>query len=98
MINYSIRYGSSIIVKVDGHADYSDEGTDIVCASVSSIMTMTVNLVDNFGYKFKDVKLEKGFSLFEIISDDVTKKIVTTLEELLDSLAKKNPNYIKRIS
>ena len=98
MINYSIKYGSSIIVKVDGHADYSDEGTDIVCASVSSIMTMTVNLVDNFGYKFKDVKLEKGFSSFEIISDDVTKKIVTTLEELLDSLAKKYPNYIKRIS
>ena len=59
---------------------------------------MTVNLVDNFGYKFKDVKLEKGFSSFEVASDDVTKKIVTTLEELLDSLVKKYPSYIKRIS
>ena len=98
MINYSIKYGSSIIVKIEGHADYSEEGTDIICASVSSIVTMTVNLVDNFGYKFNDVKLEKGFASFNIKSDDVIIKIVTTLEELLDSLAKKNPNYIKRIS
>ncbi len=98
MINYSIKYGSSIVVKVEGHADYSEEGKDIVCASVSSVLTMTVNLVDNFGYKFNDVKMEKGFTSFDIKSDDVIKRIVTTLEELLDSLAKQYPVYIKRIS
>ncbi len=98
MINYSIKYGSSIVVKVEGHADYSEEGKDIVCASVSSVLTMTVNLVDNFGYKFNDVKMKKGFTSFDIKSDDVIKRIVTTLEELLDSLAKQYPVYIKRIS
>ncbi len=98
MINYSIKYGDSIIVNVSGHANFSNEGSDIVCASVSSLVTMTVNLVDNFGYKFNEVKLEKGFTSFDLISDDVTLKIVTTLEEHLDSLAKKYPLYIKRIS
>ena len=98
MINYSIKYSDSIIVNVSGHANYSNEGSDIVCASVSSLITMTVNLVDKFGYKFNAVKLEKGFSSFNINSDDVTLKIVTTLEEHLDSLAKKYPSYIKRIS
>ena len=98
MIKYSIKYGENIIVEISGHAEYSDEGTDIICASVSSMITMTVNLVDNLGFKFNNVKLEKGYASFSIINDKVTKGIVTTLEELLDSLSKKNPNNIKRIS
>ena len=98
MIKYSIHYGDDIIVKVSGHALYSDKGTDIVCASVSSMLTMTVNLIDNLGYKFKSVTLESGNTSFDVINNEVTKGIVTTLEELLDSLVKKYPENIKRIS
>lgn len=97
MIEYKIDYNENIIVKVSGHADYSSEGTDIICASVSSMLTMTVNLVDNLGYKFNNVKMEKGFTSFDVENNKVTKGIVTTLEELLDSLSKKYPKNIKRI-
>ncbi len=97
MIKYSIKKDDMIIVKVSGHADYSDEGSDIVCASVSSILTMTINLIDNLGYKFENVKLEKGISEFTVKSDEVINKIVTTLEELLHSLVKKYPNNIKEL-
>ena len=98
MINYSIHYNDKVVVNVSGHADYSVNGSDIVCASVSSIVTMTVNLIDNLGYKFEYVNLESGKASFEVINNDVVKGIVTTLEELLDSLTKKYPKYITRIS
>ena len=97
MIKYSIKYNNDIIVNVSGHADYSEKGTDIVCASVSSMLTMCVNLIDNLGYKFNNVKLESGTTTFNVASNEVTKGIVTTLEELLDSLSKKYPENIKRI-
>ena len=97
MIKYSIHYSEQIIVKVSGHADYSEKGTDIVCASVSSMLTMTVNLIDNLGYKFDNVKMESGNTEFCVSNNNVTKGIVTTLEELLDSLVNKYPNNIKRI-
>ncbi len=97
MIKYSIKKDDLIVVKVSGHANYGTEGNDIVCASVSSILTMTINLIDNLGYKFENVKLEKGISEFSIKNDEVIDKIVTTLEELLQNLAKKHPNNIKEI-
>ena len=97
MIKYSINYNDNIIVNVTGHADFSDKGTDIVCASVSSMLTMTVNLIDNLGYKFNNVKMESGNTSFDVINNEVTKGIVTTLEELLDSLVNKYPKNIKRI-
>ncbi|MBR6071861.1 MAG: ribosomal-processing cysteine protease Prp [Acholeplasmatales bacterium] len=98
MIEYKIIYNDNIIVNVSGHALYSDYGNDIVCASVSSMLTMTVNLVDNLGYKFNSVKMEKGYTSFDVINNEVTKGIVTTLEELLDSLSKKYPKNVKRIN
>ena len=97
MIKYTIHYSDLIVVNVSGHADYSEKGTDIVCASVSSMLTMTVNLIDNLGYKFNDVKMESGNTSFTISNNEVTKGIVTTLEELLDSLTNKYPKNIKRI-
>lgn len=36
--------------RISGHSGYSDEGSDIVCASVSSAAMLTANMItDNFG-------------------------------------------------
>lgn len=33
--------------EIKGHSGYSDEGTDIVCAAISSTVWMTVNALEN---------------------------------------------------
>jgi len=45
------RNGEVTGFKVSGHADYDDLGKDIVCASVSSAVMMTANLITEiFGF------------------------------------------------
>lgn len=41
--------GLKIGFKISGHAGYSDSGSDIVCAAVSSAVQLTVNTLDSFG-------------------------------------------------
>ena len=50
MIKISIKKQSGIITAFSckGHADYEDEGKDIVCASVSAITINAVNSVEAF--------------------------------------------------
>lgn len=46
---------------ISGHADYADEGSDIVCASVSSAVMLTANTVTevfHLNAKVKDMKNE----------------------------------------
>ena len=33
---------------IDGHADYADEGEDIVCAAVSALVINTINSIEEF--------------------------------------------------
>lgn len=33
---------------IDGHADYADEGQDIVCAAVSALVINTINSIEEF--------------------------------------------------
>ena len=34
--------------KLSGHADYSEYGSDIVCAAVSALVINTINSIENF--------------------------------------------------
>ena len=47
MIRVLVSKKDNNIIKVDvlGHADYDQYGKDIVCSSVSSIVTTTVNAI-----------------------------------------------------
>lgn len=36
-------------VRISGHANYSEHGTDIVCSAVSSMSILTVNALYKFG-------------------------------------------------
>ncbi len=47
MINVSFekREGALVGFKISGHAGYDDYGSDIVCASVTSAVQLTVNAV-----------------------------------------------------
>ncbi len=98
MIKVCINKKEDIVksIVIEGHADYSEAGKDIVCASVSSICITTVNALiridsssidyeDNDGYLEVDIKKHNEF--IDIIIDNMI--------DLLSELAKDYKKYIK---
>ena len=53
--------GQIIKFVVSGHSGYSEEGTDIVCASVSSAVWLTVNGIEAQNLAELDYKSSDGF-------------------------------------
>ena len=83
-------------ITIKGHSGYSSEGSDIVCASVSSICITTVNAllsidedciqyIDNDGYL--NIKIKKH--------DEVIDKLIDNMISLLKELEIKYKKYIE---
>ena len=83
-------------IEISGHAMYDDYGKDIVCSSVSSIVTTTINGIisideDAIYYEVKEDKM-----VIEIKKDDlVTEKLISNMIELLTKLSNDYPKNIK---
>lgn len=83
-------------MKVSGHANYAEYGKDIVCASVSSLITCTVNnisVVDSSSLTYED----DGKTVYlEIINNnDISDKLFNNLILMLKDLAKDYPKNIE---
>lgn len=52
--------------KVDGHANYSRYGNDIVCAAVSALSINTINSLQTIAHKRVDVWEEDGYLEYQI--------------------------------
>ncbi|MBE5967784.1 MAG: ribosomal-processing cysteine protease Prp [Lachnospiraceae bacterium] len=57
-------------VSLSGHADYSEYGSDVVCAAVSALVINTINSIENFtSDKFRlEQDEKKGFIEFHVVS------------------------------
>ena len=100
MIKINVKKENDVIkyVKISGHADYAEEGYDIVCASVSSIAITTVNALisideDCIVYSEADGLLEIGF----MKHGEVIDKLINNMLELLEKLSQDYKDYIKII-
>jgi uncharacterized protein YsxB (DUF464 family) len=99
MIKYQIISSNELIeaIIVKGHANYSTSGTDIVCASVSTAIIMTVNSLEIF--KMQDeinFKLnESDFELKVIKTNQTIQNILSNLKYTLDELTIQYPKYLK---
>ena len=93
MIKISIKDDE---ITIKGHSGYSEEGSDIVCASVSSICITTVNAllsidedcleyIDNDGYL--NIKIKKH--------NDTIDKLINNMINLLKELEKDYKKYIE---
>lgn len=81
---------------IEGHAMYDDYGKDIVCASVSSIVTTTVNACLSFDKKSISYKQEKDkFSILLNQHDNITNKLVENMIYLLKELENDYPKNIR---
>jgi hypothetical protein len=100
MIKINVKKENDVIkyIKISGHAEYAEEGYDIVCASVSSITITTVNALisideDCIVYSEADGLLEIGI----MKHSDIIDKLVNNMLELLEALSHDYKDYIKII-
>ena len=100
MIKIKVNYENDIItgVHVAGHSGYSEAGSDIVCASVSSICITTVNAIVRIDSNAINYEEADGMLKVEIKNHNKVIDILTlNMVELLSELANDYKDYIKII-
>ena len=82
-------------ISIIGHAMYDVEGKDIVCASVSTMITTTVNAILKIDDSSIRYTSKKGKVTIELIKED--KIIISLLENMMDLLYELEKQYPKNI-
>ena len=82
-------------VTVNGHADYEEYGKDIVCSSVSSIVTTTINGIYEIDKDYFEVIDNNGIYITILKKDDVCDKLIKNMLSLLKELEESYPENIK---
>ena len=83
-------------ISIEGHSGYSEYGTDIVCASVSTAVNVTVNAILRINNKAIDYKDDsKIITIKNISKDDITNNLIDNLIAILLDLSKQYPKNIK---
>jgi uncharacterized protein YsxB (DUF464 family) len=67
---------------VSGHAGYAEYGKDIVCAAVTSAITLTLNTITEFFEQDANVRIEDNLVALKLITQDEASY------RLLESLSK----------
>ena len=83
-------------VEITGHSDYANIGQDIVCSAVSSIVTTTINGIISLDSEAIYYEYYNDKMLIEIKKEDeVTRKLIVNMIDLLKTLSKDYPKNIK---
>ena len=84
-------------IDVKGHAGFAKKGEDIVCASVSTAVTMCINQIELFDMldHIEFILDEGNFHLHIVNNNDVLEKIIKNLVYTLSDLEITYPKYIK---
>lgn len=83
-------------IVVEGHAGYGVSGTDIVCASVSSILITTVNAMLRIDEKSIQYMQKEAYVKLEIMTHtDTIDLLMENMIALLEELEQDYPKYVK---
>ena len=105
MIQVTVHKKNQRIVSFEmtGHANFSEHGSDIVCAGVSALAITTVNSIEKLaGYQpiVEVDEVEGGYLYMEVV-ENLTKEQEHTTQILLNSLLlglegiqEEYPNYL----
>lgn len=97
MITYKLTFNQNLeSITISGHALFSDYGTDIVCAAVSTAAIMTVNAIERLN-EITNIKviIEDGY--IEITVLKPTKVVLGLLDNLIYSLNDIKLQYPKNL-
>jgi hypothetical protein len=79
-----------------GHANYSEYGTDIVCASASATMLCTVNAILSINSRSIEVIQTNDKQIINVLSnDEITIKLLNNMLKCLESLEEQYPKNIE---
>ena len=83
-------------ISISGHADYDEYGKDIVCSSVSSIVTTSVNAIMLFDSESIKYNVKEGLVENKIIEKkDSTEKLLKNMLNMFEELSRDYPKNIK---
>ena len=87
---------SSNIINISGHANYAEYGHDVVCASVSSVVTTIVNCIMNID-KDSIMYQDDGnvITITKMNENSVVDTILDTMIEILKDLERQYKENIK---
>ena len=85
-----------------GHSGYSEEGSDIVCATVTSATELVIGILEKFSVDFKlDIHNKEAYVHCEIAQTEAnsqkSKYIANVLDgykEYLDEVSREYPKYL----
>ena len=93
MIKVKVKKDS---ISITGHANYSDYGKDIVCASVSSIVITSVEAIAKFNNNSVDInKTNDEINIIIKSHDTITDKLIDNMITCLKEIEKQYPKNIK---
>ena len=97
MIKVNVENKNNHIYKISilGHADYEEYGKDIVCSSVSSIVTTTINGIYEIDKDYFEVIDNNGIYITILKEDKVCDKLIKNMLSLLQELEESYPENIK---
>ncbi len=96
-LNYN---GALVGFSVSGHADAGVFGRDIICASVSSAVMLTANIITDFLYCKADVK-DQGNRIMLVLKDPdsamsiAAKQVIAAFYDHIDRIAKDSKGKVK---
>ncbi len=83
-------------IKVNGHSGYEENGKDIVCAAVSSIVITTVNAIIRLEPSTITYQESDGMVEINILEEnEMTNTLILNMVDLLKDLEKNYSKYIK---
>ena len=82
--------------ELSGHSGYAEEGSDIVCAAVSSAAFMTCNTITEILGIDADISADSGFMMMKLSSQDALKAqdILRGFELHMNELSQQYQNNI----
>lgn len=82
-------------IEVSGHANYAEEGKDIVCSSVSACVIGGLNALKSVNKYLVDI--EKGNIKFDTLNyvDNYDQVVLETIITQLYTIAENYPKYVK---
>lgn len=85
-------------IEMSGHADFSEVGSDIVCAAASSIAIVSLNLTEKFTNKIQTNEEDGYLEAIVSTDDEIVQTILINMVEHLTELSldyEKNIKIIK---
>ena len=91
------KYGDKISkLVVSGHSGYSEEGSDIVCAAVSSSVNLAASVLDCGGAEFSlNVGKRRTTLILEVDDGELGQTVMKALVKELSALSADFPENVK---